>query len=514
MVDLDVVFRSIVNFKNSKGKETISQSNLLKNFRAMQQVIPEAPEEKTYTILYHFIFDFLRSCKSSEPELPSYEFVKNFFQTEEGNEAVLAILEKIKAQQPYLGQDYHTILRMYNDDQNILRFERVLTNSNKIAAVGLEIGTGRKKQKLKGIRDAVSYFARETKELQREVSGIKTEGQIVSVEDSDEMIGEYERAEKDPTESLGVNTWLTQIDDATGGLKNTELMIAAAFTGHCKTTFCMNMAYRALYGGWNTAFTTLEMTYDEIRRHLYCLHACNPKFRKTHPKYAKLVGKLKYNDIRYGRLSPQEKEYWYFIIRDFNRNFNEDSDTYGRLFVWQPEKAVTTVSDVELKMRTWQQELQASGRDLEFSILDYITLLGAEKGDRTQDHNQTLNNIIISLKRLCVTFNNGKGTRMLSPFQVNRAGYREALANEGRYYLTALSNAHEAERSADIVASLFKFDEDNNSNRLKICGLKCRRNKVFSPFDACIDFETGFIYNLPDSVEQATNIDMSGVLNA
>ena len=354
MTDLDIVFRSILNFKNSKGDPTISQQDLLKNFRAMQQVIPEAPEEKAYKTLYYFALDFLRNCKSDEPELPSYDFVKHHYENVEGNEAVLAVLEKIKVQQPYLGQDYRTMLRMYNDDQNILRFERILTNSNKIASVGMELGTGRNKQKIKGIRDAVSYFASETKDLQREITGIKTESQIVSVEDSEEMITEYERAEKDPTESLGVNTWLSQIDDATGGLKNTELMIAAAFTGHCKTTFCLNMAYRAIYGGWNTGFITLEMSFAEIRRHMYVLHACNPKFRKTHPKYAKLVGKIKYNNVLYGRLSPEEKDYWYFIVRDFNRNFNEESDTYGRMFIWQPEKSITTVSDVDMKMRQYQ----------------------------------------------------------------------------------------------------------------------------------------------------------------
>ena len=46
MTDLDSIFRSIINFRTEKGTETISQKDLLKNFRALQQIVPEPPEEK------------------------------------------------------------------------------------------------------------------------------------------------------------------------------------------------------------------------------------------------------------------------------------------------------------------------------------------------------------------------------------------------------------------------------------------------------------------------------------
>jgi hypothetical protein len=78
MTELDVVFRSIINFKNEDGVSTVSQSELVKNFRAMQEVIPEAPEEKAYKSLYFFIRDYVKDCVGA-PEVPSYEFIKNFF---------------------------------------------------------------------------------------------------------------------------------------------------------------------------------------------------------------------------------------------------------------------------------------------------------------------------------------------------------------------------------------------------------------------------------------------------
>lgn len=514
MIELDTVFRSIIYIKTENGKETISQKDCIKNFRSLQQIVPEAPEEKAYKIIYYFILEYIKKCDIETLEVPSYEFIKNHFETVEGSETVLTTLEKIKIQQPYVGMDYRRILQDYNDYQKVLELSRILDNTHKIASLGMDIGKGKKKTKLKGISDSISYFARETKDLHQGLIGIKTEGQIVSAVESKEVKEEYNRSESNPTESIGIYSWLTQIDNATNGLKSGELMIVTAFTGHCKTTFSLNMAYRALFGGWNTCFVTLEMNYTEIRRKMYILHSCNPIFRDIWPEYAHLVGKITYNNVVYGRLTPEEKEYFFKICEDFDINEKDETSGYGRFFIWQPEKTVTTLSDIDLKLRQYQQELKIEGKDLEFAVIDYISLMGADKEERAKDGNETVNNIIKNLKRTCLTFNNGKGIRMLSPHQTNRTGYLEAKKNEGLYNLTALSNHHEAERSTDIVASLYKFDDEGDGNRLKICCLKNRRNKFFKPFDACIDFETGFIWNFTHQIEQDSQnfIDLSSVI--
>jgi hypothetical protein len=514
MIELDIIFRSLINFKNSKGDLTISQKDLVKNFRSLQQIVPEAPEEKAYKSVYYFILEYVKSCDTTETEVPSYDFVKNHFEMVDGSESVLSVLEKIRGQKPYVGQDYRNILKAYNEEQNVLKLERILGNSAKIASTGLEVGTGKNKVKLNGVLEAISYFARETKDLHKSITHVKTESQIVSEEDSEEVIAEYKKAEADPTEGMGIRTWLPEIDESTnGGLKNGELMMVMAYTGHCKTTFSMNMAYRALYGLWNTAYITLEMSFDEIRRHMYVLHSCNPRFVEKYPQYRDLVGNISYNNVLYGRLTPNEKKYWFEACRDFNKSVSEDSETYGKFYIWRPEKTITTVSDVEFKLRQYQQELQLIGRNLEFVVIDYISMLGADKDERTRDPNETTNNVIKSLKQLCLTFNNGKGVRILSPHQANRESYKDASKNEGLYNLTGMSNAHEAERSCDLVISSYKFDDSNDNNRLKICCLKNRRNNPFKPFDACINFETGFIYNYAHAVENSEMmVDISGVV--
>lgn len=511
MIEIDLIFRSIIYIKTKDGVETISQKDCIKNFRSLQQIVPDPPEEKAYRSIYYFILEYVKTCDASDTSVPSYEFMYNHFQTVEGSESVLVILEKIKGQQPYVGMDYRTILKQYNEQQQILVLDKILNNAQKIASTGIDIVKGKNKTKLKGISDSISYIARETKGLNQQLSGIKTEGQIVSEEDAREVKERYNKTEANPTDSIGIQTWLREIDESTGGLKSGELMIVTAFTGHCKTTFALNMAYRALYGGWNTAFVTLEMSFAELRNKIYVLHSCNPRFRAIWPQYAHLVGKITYNNVIYGKLNKEEKEYFFKVCEDFERN--QESLGYGRFFIWQPEKTVTTLSDIDMKFRQYQQELQISGRNLEFGVIDYISLMGADEGERSRDHNEATNNIVKNIKRLCLTFNNGMGMRILSPHQANRDGFREAKKNEGLYDLTALSNNHEVERSADLVISSYKFDEEGNNNRLKMCCLKNRRNSFFKPFDACIDFETGFIWNYTHAIENSGNlVDISSVL--
>lgn len=503
MVELNTLFRSIVNIRNTDGKPTISQDDLLENFRSMQQHVPAAPEDKAYSALYHFILDFVKSETGGKPNLPGYEVMKRHFEEVEGNEAAIAALERVRTEQPYVGGDFRRILRQYNDDMDVLKLQRILSNVDKIAASGLEIkGPKGVKIKLQGISDSMSYFAREARALQRMKTGLKTQSQIVSVEDAEEMSQEYDRAEADPSLSLGINTWLEKIDLCTGGLKNTELMFVAAFAAHCKTTFCLNMSYRALWSGYNSGYVSLEMSFDEIRRHMYVLHSANPKFRDTWPEYADVVGKITYNNVRYGKLNDKEKRYWKKIIQDFNRNFNEKSDEYGRFFIWQPETTVTTLSDVELKMREWQQELAANSKDqLDLIALDYITMLTPDKEHRATDSRQSVNNMLKALKALCLTFDGGRGVRGISPFQVSRKAYLEALQNKGIYFKTAMSDYNEAERSCDVAISLFKKidlrgeEEGKDDKGLRICCLKNRRNDDFAPFDACVDFPSGYIYD-------------------
>lgn len=494
MIDIETIFRSIIYIRTDDGKETISQKDCVENFRNLQKNVPNPPEEKAYLSIYHFIKDFLFNCDPNFISVPSWEFLYRHFEMNEGSESILVLLEKIKISPPYVGMDYIAILKEFVNQQNLTLFGNVLNNANKIASYGMEHKIDGKRKKLKGIDDALSYLNRQCIPIIfNGKSSVITEGDILSQKMLEMGSQDYHKMERNPMDSIGIPSWLQQMDDCTTGLKSGELMIVTAFTGHCKTTFALNQAYRALYGGWNTAFISLEMSFSELRDRIYVLHSCNPMFKVEHPEYAHLVGTIDYNNVRYGNLNDEEKKFYFdIVIEDFIDK--REKKRYGKFYIWQPERTVTTLSDITMKLMGYQQECAIMDENLDFCVIDYISLLGADEHERSRDGNETVNNIVKNLKRLCLTFNEGRGIRVLSPHQSNRDGYKKAKdpSNEGIYDLTAISNNHEIERSADLVISVYKF-EDRES--LKICCLKNRRNKFFLPFEAGINFNTGFIYN-------------------
>jgi replicative DNA helicase len=493
MLDIAIIFRSIINFKDAAGQETISQPNLVKNFRALQEHVPDPPEEKAYQILYHYILDHVRTCDTSDDyELPSYELIKKWFE-ENGDkevEAILSVLEKIRVQQPYIGQDYRKILKQYKQEVDLLKLEQILVTAEKIAKIGLRESKAKNAPLLKGIPDAIDYFARQSRYLRQNVFGLKLESQIVSQEDVTEMKTDYEKVKKDPIEVLGIYTGLDSIDTVCKGLKNTELMLVTAFTSHGKTTFVMHVAYKAIISGFNSAVITLEQSFKEIRQQIYVKHTCNPKFSQEpysikHPEFSKYIGNIALEDIIYGNLDEKEQAFFDAVCTDLI-----ETPGYGKLYLWQPPKAQITVADIEFKLMQIQQELKATGRDLEFAVIDYISLLGLPVEERTKDPNENQNTIIKQLKRMCLTFNNGKGIRILSPFQASRKGYEEAIEHDGIYSLTALSNAHEAERSSDVVIALFVDKDGRNEGKTKFSCLKNRRHRFFNPFNAILSHKS------------------------
>lgn len=487
MISLETIFRSVINVTDEQGRETVSQANLVKNFRALNEHVPQAPSEVAYKVLYNFLYDYIRSNDTRDDyQMPSFIYLKKWFTEDEGNDAVLAILDKIKIERPYIGQDYRRILKQYNEERDVDELEQILVDSNKIATVGLKDGVGKNQKTLKGIPEAIDYFARKTRKLRQHVIGIKLESQIIAKEDVEEEQEQYKKVKKDPTEAFGIYTGLEPIDRICGGLKNTELMLVCAFTSQGKTTFSMYAGYRAINAGWNVGIVSLEQSHNEIRRQIYVKHTCNAKW-KNNPKYAHLVGKVNIEDVTTGLLTQELEEFYFEAQEDLAR-----TPEYGRLFLKQPDKPLTTVADIEFWAMQWQQELSASGRNLELLIIDYISLLGLPKEDRSRDQNENLNTIMKQLKNLCLTFNNGKGIRIISPWQSNRKGWEEAKANDGVYQLTALSNAHEAERSSDIVIALFIDQAWRAEGKVKLSCLKMRRHAFFNPFFAKINFRSLF----------------------
>lgn len=480
------VFRSIINIKKS-GKSTVDPAELKKNYRAFLTSKVD-PEDPSFIKLYHWIEAHFREYE----EVPSVELMYEKAQGE-GDEAVMSTIRDIVEQQPYIGSDYKAVLKDKFEEQNKDRFQGVLTRSWKIASEGLKV----RKKTFKGIGQAIDYLTGNMRSFRMGTFSSKTESDILSESDGKEVEETYDRRKIDPGLGLGMYTNLSKIDDVCRGLKPGQLMIIAGFVGQGKSITSANLTYSGVVQGLNGLFVAMEMDFEEMRDMFYVLHTSNPEWADI-PKYRNLVGKISYDKVCYGELSELEEEFFKVASRDFSNQNNEKN--YGRLYLHQPSEKLTP-SSLETLIYDWHSQLQEQNRALDFVVVDYVGLMVPDKAERYGDFNTDLNNIIKKFKNLCMNFDNGRKLRMITPFQTNRTGWREAEKNDGIYKLSALSNANEAERSTDLIAAVFMTEEMRKSGILKFCCLKHRKGALFPPFETRIDFQSKNIRDFIQKVD-------------
>jgi hypothetical protein len=464
------IFRSIINIKKN-GTPTIPFEELVRNYKVFESSHLQH-EDPSFLQIYNWIAAHFREYQ----ELPSIELLMEKAQNE-GSEVIIANLQDISAQQPYVRSDYRDIVKVKFEEQNGSNFKEVLNKTWTVASTGLKID---KKKEIKGILGAINYFVENSRKFRIANGEIKIEGEVRSAEDQKEVVEGYKQRKKDPGANIGLFTHLDKIDGVFRGVKLGQLFVVAAFVGQGKTTFAINMAYNGIMQGMSGAYISLEMTYEEMRDMFYVLHCSNPDWYKN-PKFKNLAGKISYSKVRYGELNSLEEEFFLTASEDF-----KNRSDFGKLELIQPSGSLTP-SILEMELYDRKAKLAEFGQNLEFSVVDYVGLMVQDKDLRYGDFNVDLNNMVKWLKNFALTFDNGRGLRMITPHQVNREGWKEACKNDGVYRLTALSNAHEVERSSDGVISLFMTDEMKRHGNVKITCLKDRAGADFSPFEANLD---------------------------
>lgn len=467
------IFRSILNIRKA-GVPTLSIDELERNYKAFinSNVKPEDPSDIK---LYHWIEAHYREFK----ELPSIEYINSKAEAD-GDETLLANLREIVPQTPFMRSDYRAILKEKYAAQSKDAFRDIVQNTWQAVNSGLKISP---KKEIKGIDQAIEYFNSEAKKVRINTTGVKTDSQIVSKDDGEEVLAGYTKRYKDPLSNTALFTFLEKIDDSFRGTRLGQLMIIAAFVAQGKSTMVANLAWNAMYSGLNGLYISLEMPFDEMRDMIYALHTSAPDWLE-HTKYKHLVNKITYEKILYGELDDLEFEFFQAAVRDMYSH-----PDYGKLFMVSPEGALTP-SRLEMELADRRSQLAEEGKTLDYLIVDYIGLMVQDKNERYGDFRVDLNAIIKRLKNIALNFDNGRGLRVITPFQVNREGWKLAQKNDGIYGLTALSDANESERAADQIIALYTTDEMKKNGLVKISCLKHRKGANFAPFEANFDFAT------------------------
>jgi len=437
------VFRSIIDIQSS-----VPMEELVRNYRAFITSRVQA-EDPSYIKLYHWIEAHFREYK----EIPSYTLLYKRAE-KEGNEGVLVSLRDLVSEVAQIRSNYKEILKDKFEEQCKNNLQDLMQKTYQIASSGLKTG----KKEIKGIESAIEYFISESRNFRMRNLNTKTEGNIRTEQDRSELMQEYQKSKTDHGVTLSMYSFLDKMDSITRGLKPGELMLVAGFVKHGKTILATNLAYNGIVQGLNGMFVSLEMSFEEMRRSFYTLHTCNPYWLNI-PKYKNLIGKIDIEKIIGGELSELEHEFY----DTAGKHFINQPD-YGQLYMYQPIEDLTP-SRLESLAYDYDSQLKDQGKQLDFLVVDYVGLMHGDKSG--SDWNNELNEIIKKLKNLALGFDNGRKIRIISPFQINRTGYKEAEKTEGMFKLTALSNANEAERSADVVVTTYMTEEMKKAKIIK-----------------------------------------------
>ena len=245
------------------------------------------------------------------------------------------------------------------------------------------------------------------------------------------------------------------------------------------STFAMNWSYNLVtrYRS-NVLYVSLEMPYVQIRRLLYTIHTANKQFE------IRGIPALDYRKVRDGDLSPTEEVFFQQTLDDLR-----DNPEYCSLELWCPDRDVT-IPDI----RTYA-EIMHKKKEIGLLVIDHGGLVEPTRKN-FKEYTIALNSVLRDSKKLALQFNHGEGIPVLMLFQLNRTGKAEADKAEGRYKMSAISYANEAERSSDVITTTYLNDQHRDDETTVFCNLKNRDNPLFKPFLANVSFNCRRIRNV------------------
>jgi hypothetical protein len=443
-------------------------------------------------IILHFVGDLFDRTHS----IPSFDLLVQHFKSlqdaGDGNGAagvarlsqcVVAVDGKASAI-PFLGgNDFRYQLDRFKADLMRDVTSTMLLQASTILTSGAQ---DRKGEKLIGPDAALDYIISTIRELQGSLKRGAIEGSFRR--DAYLVMKQYTHLKSHPEDTVGVLTGINKLDVAHRGVRPGQLCLVAGFTSHLKTTLCLNWLYKAaVLFGRNVAIASLEMPVEDLRTSLYVMHSGHQRFADQGFK------PLDYSRVTTGTLSPEEELFFDAVIADF-----ENSNDYGEIFYKEPESSITIQ-----EIQRWAEGKNRTSQ-LDMLLIDYLGLVDPGKGVSSLDSVAGLNKTIRQAKMLAMTFANGRGIPIVSPFQTNREGLKEAEKNGGRYKITALAGSNEAERSSDLIYYTYVDDTLRNSRELLVGNLKARKAALITePFRVFADPSTTMI----DNLDQAPGVD-------
>jgi len=416
------------------------------------------------------IHEYLDTFYAQMSAPPDYSLVREFFEKKDEIE-VTARLDEVKKAQFYIRTNFISIVRSEREQQQVKNLVLVCRDASAIAEHGRNLDKPIDGKKiLRGVQDALGFLFDRMSSLTTFETGEKLEG-VVS-EDAEEFLDEYDVVSK-TNKYAGRNLFgMEPIDSVCEGHRSGEFWVHCAHPGELKTTLALNYAYNNAYVyGKNIFYTILEMPYKQLRRQLFTLHSSHGKFvidwyekdRKAgvHEPY---LG-LDYRKIRDGRLSDADLVRLKKVAQDFK------ASSKGKLFIWKPPDQVS-IPDIHRKAEMFHNKYGCDG-----IVIDYLGMV--KPRFRTNDAIDRINSVVTDARMLALNFARGKGTPVLSLFQINRQGKLRADKADGRYDFAAIAYANQIEKDADVITYTYLNDQLRKDGKFYLGCMKNRDNPIF-----------------------------------
>lgn len=437
------------------------------------------------------LWETIREFFRAHNHLPRAQTLRDHFD-QNGQKQVVDRLEQLIPLPSKTRGDFLTHLEDKVRERKTRQVQELAKDMAQIAAKGFEIKDAKGKvTRLEGPIEAIRYMLDKSHDLVAPTNTTRLSGNLMT--EGERFLQRYDQIRSDPRFGLGQFTGIAQIDEALKGAKKGELWIHAGFTGHMKSSFALQWAYiQAVYYGYSSVYFSLEMPLEQVNNMIYVMHSAHEDFRDIRKQLSIPGLGLDYSKVKYGKLDPNEELFLReYVVPDINKTatvphdgpHSLDSSAYGDLLVEVPDPDKDEVKVPDLRHRA---ELIYSKNPFHTIFVDHAGLLYS----RTRYSNTTerLNEVLRDLKKMAMSFNRGLGMAVVGLFQISREGFRAAEKNGGKYNLTHLSYASEAEKSGDIITASWLGEDVKKLGRLIIQNLKSRDEAGFDRVPVRIEF--------------------------
>ncbi len=434
--------------------------------KALRVLTTDHFTDRTHAILFGFMSNFLNNYNSIIP-LKALETIAAKY--DQSRELAYKELYVTASETEIDDASFDFSIDQLQELAAIRETSNAFTESVEILTRGKEVSKG---VFLKGHRDARARFLAKSAEIDRNLTIQEApEGNIRH--EGDSIIEAYAERKRKRLAGLtgGCDFGIPALDSKIEGMQPGELCLVIGYTSDGKTSLCTQATWHAVtQQGLNVAYITAENTKAEIEYKIFARHSKLSQFE--------LANGLNAKDIEKARLTDFETKKFQDIVYDFTKNPN-----YGNFWIAQAHKGIT-VSSLEGMLMRLQREFK-----LDLVVADYLGLWTPER--KYNAKHEEAGSVVQAAKQLAVTFDNGRGIPLVSPWQVSREA-KDKADKDGYYTLRSLSDTTNAERSSDIIISTLIPQKayDDRFGNMKAQLLKNRNGLTSAIIDLQVDYAT------------------------